>query len=199
MSIKIICDCGDTICKKDMWRHKKSIKHQSFLKSTKSKICIHHKNLGDLFMEIDEEDYDKIKNLNITINHQSNPHTKYAKAVINENRKYVKTLHIHRVIMGLGDFKNDNRIINHIDGNGLNNKKSNLEICTALYNSQSINKPNCNVGCINFEKNTEKTKRLKQWRFMITINKKRHTKRFLTEKEAIEYKNQFVKDLINNA
>jgi len=148
-------------------------------------------------MEIDDEDFEKIKNLNIVLNYTSNPNTNYAKAIIYKNQKYIKCLHIHRVIMGLGDYKDDKRIVNHIDGNGLNNKKSNLEICSILYNSQSINKPNCNVGCINFEKNTEKTKRLKQWRFMITINKKRHTKRFLTEKEAIEYKNQFVKDLIN--
>ena len=144
-------------------------------------------------MFIDEEDYEKIKHLNLTLNHSSNKHTKYCKSIVYKNCKYIKTLNIHRVIMGLGDFKEDKRIINHIDGNGLNNRKENLEICSQMYNAQSFRKVNCNIGWINYEKNTEKTKRKKQWCFQITVNKKRHRKRFLTEEEAIEYKNEYIK------
>ena len=144
-------------------------------------------------MFIDEEDYEKIKHLNLTLNHSSNKHTNYCKSIVYKNCKYIKTLNIHRVIMGLGDFKEDKRIINHIDGNGLNNRKENLEICTQMYNSQSIRKVNSNTGMINYEKNTEKTKRKKKWCFQITVNKKRHRKRFLTEEEAIEYKNEYIK------
>jgi len=147
-------------------------------------------------MEIDDEDWDKIKHLNLRINGTSNKHTKYCKAIIYKNCKYVKSLNIHRVIMGLGDFKTDKRIINHIDGNGLNNKKENLEICTTLYNSQSINKHNCNIGHISYEKNTDKVKRRKQWRFTIVVNKKQHRKRFLTEQEAKDYRDSFIKELI---
>jgi hypothetical protein len=161
------------------------------------KIPILHKSKGLYNMEIDDEDEEKLKGLNITLNHTSNRHTKYAKAVIYKNCKYVKTINIHRLIMGLGDYKNDKRVIHHIDGNGLNNKKENLLITTTLYNSQSINKHRCNVGCIYFEKNTEKTKRKKQWMFTITCNKKRHRKRFLTKEEAIKYKEGFIKDLLN--
>jgi hypothetical protein len=145
-------------------------------------------------MEIDDEDEIKLKGLNITLNWQSNPNTKYAKAIIYKKCKYVKTINIHRYIMGLGDFKNDKRVIHHIDGNGLNNKKNNLEITTTLYNSQSVNKKT-NMGFINFEKNTEKTKRKKQWCFQITINKKRHRKRFLTKAEAEQYKNEYIRTI----
>ena len=161
-------------------------------------VAIPHRNKGTQVMIIDEEDFDKIKDLNITLNHTSNPKTYYAKATIYKDCKYVKTINIHRLIMGLDDYKKDKRIVNHIDGNGLNNRKENLEICDSLYNAQTINKPNSTFAKVYFEANTEKTKRKKQWRFLIHINKKRHSKRFLTEEEANEYRADFIKELYFN-
>jgi len=161
-------------------------------------------------MFIDKEDYDKIKDLNLTLNHTSNPHTKYCKSriykldkVLDEPEilttgrtrkkvyKYVKTIHIHRLIMGLNDYKIDKRIINHIDGNGLNNRKENLEICDAMHNSQSKNCINKPIGIIYYDNSM---KRIKRWRFCITINKKRHSKRFETKEEAEEYRKSFNKN-----
>ena len=162
------------------------------------KIPIKHKRLGTNFMEIDDEDWDKIKDLNLTLNNRSNPNTYYCMSTVYEKCKYIKKINIHRLIMGLDDYKKDKRIINHIDGNGLNNKKENLEICDNLYNSQSINRHNGKFGLIYFEKNTEKTKRIKQYRFAITINKKRIQKRFLTENEAINYRDNLYKELTSN-
>jgi len=159
------------------------------------KIPIHHRTLGTFDMLIDKEDYEKIKHLNLSLNHTSNKHTKYCKHIVYEKCKYIKTLHIHRVIMGLDDYKKDKRQINHIDGNGLNNQKKNLEICSAMYNSQSFRQVHRNTGTIHFEKNTEKTKRKTQWCFQITVNKKRHRKRFLTKEEAEEYKKEYIKSL----
>ena len=153
------------------------------------KIPIHHKSKGTNNMLIDEEDYDKIKNFNLTLNHQSNKHTFYAKHIVYVNCKYVKKIHIHRLIMGLGDFKDDKRIINHIDGNGLNNQKVNLEICDQMYNSQSFRMPRRNQGLIYLDNSM---KRKKRWRFIMTVNKKTHSKRFLTEEEATEYKKQYL-------
>jgi hypothetical protein len=161
-------------------------------------IPIKNKKHGIQNMEIDDEDYNKIKNLNLTLNDSSNKYTFYGKCVIWKNGKYIKTINIHRLIMGLDDFKIDKRIIHHKDGNGLNNKKSNLIICSLMYNNQSINKPHQNNGIIYFEKNTEKTKRRKQWRFIMVVNKKKHSKRFLTQQEAEEYKKEFVKSLSFN-
>ena len=156
------------------------------------KIPILNKSKGLHYMEIDDEDEIKLKGLNITLNHSSNKNTFYAKAIIYKKRKYAKAINIHRLIMGLDDFKKDKRVIHHKDGNGLNNKKSNLEITSILYNSQSVNKKT-QIGFIYFEKNTEKTKRVKQWCFQITINKKRHRKRFLTKEEAEKYKLDYIK------
>ena len=135
-------------------------------------------------MEIDEEDFDKIKDFNLTLNCDSNKNTHYAKSVIYENNKYVKKIHIHRFIMGLGDFKNDKRIINHIDGNGLNNKKNNLEICNCMYNSQSVNRIHHKTKGYSFENDP---KRKCKWRVSIKIYGKNIRKRFLTEEECIEF------------
>lgn len=151
-------------------------------------IPIQHKRLGTHLMHIDDEDYDKIKHLNLTLNHTSNKNTYYCKSIIYHKCKYVKKLHIHRVIMGLGDYKDDKRIIHHIDGNGLNNHKSNLEICNIMYNSQSIRRIG-NVGYINYD--TSMT-RLKRWRFQIKVMGKRHSKRFLTKEEAEKYRDNYI-------
>ncbi len=157
-------------------------------------IPIRHRSKGTFDMVIDDEDYPKIKHLNITLNHTSNKNTFYAKSIVYKDCKYVKTLNIHRVIMGLGDFNNDKRIINHIDGNGLNNQKCNLEICDTRYNSQGINRTNQECSFIYYE-NTANEKRQKKWRFCMKVNGKVHRKRFLTEKEAIKYRDEFIKNI----
>jgi len=154
-------------------------------------------------MLIDEEDYDKVKNLNLTLNYTSNNHTYYAKSTIYEvekmldepekyyNRtrkkvfKYVGKVHVHRLIMGLNNYKDDKRMINHIDGNGLNNTKQNLEICDAMYNSQSINKVHDSRNKNYYFENDPKRKC--KWRVAIYIFGKAHRKRFATEKECINY------------
>ena len=159
------------------------------------KVSVKSKAKGVQIMEIDEEDFDKIKHLNLRINYTSNKNTFYCISTVYKNCKYIKTLHIHRIIMGLGDYNEDKRIINHKDGNGLNNKKENLEICDTMYNCQSIRKPNVQPAKVSFEPNTEKTKRKKQWCFQMTVNKKRHRKRFFTKEEAEEYRKNFISNL----
>lgn len=137
-------------------------------------------------MTIDEEDFDKIKHLNLTLNHTSNPNTLYAQSTIYAPKQtYIKRLSIHRVIMGLGDYKDDKRIVHHKDNNGLNNCKDNLEICDTMYNSQ---------GCRHICKDTYKNyyfendpKRKCKWRAMKFIMGKRHTKRFKTENDCKVY------------
>jgi len=153
---------------------------------TTLKIPITHKTKGINYMELDEEDFDKIKHLNLTLNHTSSPNTYYVKSTIYENKKYVKHINIHRLIMGLGDWKTDKRIINHIDGNGLNNKKENLQICDNIYNSQSINRVNYKTKGYRFENDP---KRKCKWKVYIKIYGKVYNKRFLTEQECIHYIN----------
>ncbi len=153
---------------------------------TTFKIPIYHKSKGVHFMLIDEEDFDLIKDLPLSLNYSSHPNTFYAKSIVYKDRKYVKRLNIHRLIMGLDDHKNDKRIINHIDGNGLNNRKENLEICDNLYNSQSINWKNVKCKCKNYYFENDSKRKMK-WRAYITIFGKYHSKRFHTENECIKY------------
>ena len=126
---------------------------------------------------IDDEDYEKFCKYTWHINSHSN--TKYCKTNIFIDGKWTK-MRLHRLIMNLknGDKKT---IINHIDGNGLNNQKSNLEICNNLYNSQSINKKT-RFGNIYID-----NKYKKKYRARVTINKKLYEKRYYTNEEAEAY------------
>jgi hypothetical protein len=95
-----------------------------------------------------------------------------------------KAVYLHRFLMGL-DF-GDKRQVNHIDGNGLNNQRENIEVCTALYNNQSINKPNTNKGYVAHIS--------KYWHASINVNKVTHQKNFATEEEG----RQFIADKITD-
>ena len=126
---------------------------------------------------IDEEDFHKVSKYTWGIQH-CKCNLKYCQAIINISGKKT-TLKLHRFLLGLEN--GDKRVINHIDGDGLNNKRSNLEICDAMYNTQSINKKT-RFGCIHIEKD-----RLKKYRAMVKINKKKYQKRFYTYAEAEAY------------
>ena len=164
-------------------------------------IPITHKSKGTQDLIIDDEDYDLIKNYNWRLNITSNKYTYYVKSVIykieeirpptqarpNTTKKifkYDKTINIHRLIMGLGDYKDDKRIVNHKNGNGLDNRKCNLEICSSMYNSQSINKPHQKFGTIYIDTSG---KRIKRWRAHVTIMGVKHQSRFKTKEEAQKY------------
>ena len=126
---------------------------------------------------IDEEDFDRVSKHNWHIHHDK-PNSKYCRANIKiDGRK--KTLPLHRFLMGLQH--GDKRIINHIDGNGLNNKKSNLEICNNLYNCQSINTKK-RFGHIFIDNRVNK-----KYRAEVRINKKKYSKYFYTYAEAEAY------------
>jgi tRNA threonylcarbamoyladenosine modification (KEOPS) complex Cgi121 subunit len=126
---------------------------------------------------IDEEDFHKVSKYSWNICHKSN--TKYCQTNIYINGK-ITTLPLHRFLMNLEH--GDKRIINHIDGNGLNNTKSNLEICDQIYNCQSINTKR-NFGCITILKDGRK----KKYRAEVIINKKKYQKYFYTYAEAEAY------------
>jgi hypothetical protein len=60
--------------------------------------------------------------------------------------RVILSIPLHRYIMGLK--YDDHRVIDHIDGNGLNNKKSNLRIVSIIENSRNIHIKKTNkTGC----------------------------------------------------
>jgi hypothetical protein len=133
------------------------------------------------YAEVDEEDLERVSQYCWGQNNESNKHTTYAQTNMNGRR-----VHLHRFIMGLGDYKDDKRIVDHKDGNGLNNKKENLVICDTLYNSQSFRRHHgeCNVGVVYYDTSM---KRVKRWRACITLNGIRQQRRFLTEQEGRDW------------
>lgn len=84
------------------------------------------------FIQIDDNDYELIKNFKWNIL-EVTPNNKYATTYI--ERKLVL---MHRLLMGFPKGKE----IDHIDGNGLNNSRSNLRICSHKDNlrNRKINK-----------------------------------------------------------
>jgi hypothetical protein len=147
----------------------------------------HKKNSNKLFADVDDEDYDKVSKYKWTINDTSNALTNYA-----YSRTGGKKVILHRLIMGLGDYKDDKRIINHIDGNGLNCKKDNLEICDQLYNLQSFRTRNKKCGFIQYADETIDPNRKKRFHAEIKINTKRYRRRFTTEEEAQAFLDELV-------
>jgi len=77
-----------------------------------------------------------------------------------------KTLYLHRIIMGITD---TTLCIDHIDGNGLNNQKNNLRVC-----SNKENLRNRKIGKNNKSgfKGVCWRKCLKKWRACIKVNMK---------------------------
>ena len=86
-------------------------------------IKITSKNKETVIALIDSEDFDKVKICNWKI-------TKDCRTYYLDNSIHGR---MHRLIMN----PNDKEQIDHIDGNGLNNKKSNLRVVTSFENSRN--------------------------------------------------------------
>ena len=84
-------------------------------------LTFKNKNLKCL---IDNEDYEKIKNFNWYCEKDGN--TYYARATVNK-----KHYSMHRIIMNAEKCQ----IIDHINRNGLDNRKCNLRFCTVRENA----------------------------------------------------------------
>ena len=82
-----------------------------------------------LFATIDDADYERVSQHKWCAHVRRIRKTSYAVSYING-----KLTSLHRFIMGLEDGK---VWVDHIDGNGLNNQRSNLRICTRNQNQQN--------------------------------------------------------------
>ena len=101
-------------------------------------IIINSAKHGQFKVLLDDEDYDKCIVHDWRINWHS-PKRTYAMTNIRDEKGKIKTYKMHRYIMGLPDYN-----IDHIDGNGLNNQKSNFRKCNCSQNgfNRGLNKNN---------------------------------------------------------
>lgn len=82
-----------------------------------------------------------------------------------------KTIYMHRIIMEnkLGRKLKQNEYIDHINGNGLDNRRNNLRLCD---NSKNIANSNKQKNTSSIYKGVCWNKRLKKWISQIRFNKK---------------------------
>lgn len=95
-------------------------------------LLIKSKKYGERIVLIDDEDYDKIKGHVWRLLHQKDGDTEYVQTNIIKKHP-TKTMRMHIMIMG----RKEGMVIDHIDGNGLNNQKANLRFCTQGRNTQN--------------------------------------------------------------
>jgi len=102
-----------------------------------------------------------------------------------------KAFDIHRLV-ALHYIPNPNnyRVVNHKDSNTSNNHKDNLEWCSDIYNGQSFNKKNSNVGTIVERIGVKKTSYTGRVRIM---GKGYNTKSVDSREKAQELINEIVK------
>lgn len=102
------------------------------------------------------------------------------KIVINGDNYFASTLiSMHRVIMGVDE---KNIFIDHIDGNGLNNQRSNLRCCTQIQNSRNRRFTGTKTSIY---KGVHQKGIANQWRANInTVDGVLHLGTYATEKEA---------------
>lgn len=115
------------------------------------------------FALVDDEDYEFLIQRKWYAGNNPKAHTMYAKSGKGCGKNGLKIL-MHRLIMGA----NNGQFIDHIDGNGLNNQKSNLRFCTHTENMRNSKKRNS----ISEYKGVSWFKHARRWRARITVNKK---------------------------
>lgn len=111
---------------------------------------------------VDDEDFDTLNSFKWCA--QKNGNNFYAIRGIRVGRK-TQTIHMHRLIKGAPiGFE-----IDHKDGNGLNNQRNNLRVCTRSENQMNKRKQE---GLSSIYKGVSFHKREGKWRAVIMINGK---------------------------
>ncbi len=85
---------------------------------------------SECFALIDDADYDLISKFSWHL--KKNKTNAYAGSNKRNKKGVWRTVKMHRIIMGLE--QSDGKIVDHKDGNGLNNQRSNLRLCTPAQN-----------------------------------------------------------------
>lgn len=136
-------------------------------------LSIRGKNAGKYVAIVDDDDYDYLMKWTWTVGNGRN--TKYA---IGREKKF--RINMHRIIMKTPE----NLLCDHIDGNGLNNQKSNLRNCSRSQNQwnrrKTINTSSKYTGVHLF-----RCRKKTYWMSQIRANKiVHHIGYFKTEEDA---------------
>lgn len=100
------------------------------IEANRAIILVESKILGNYGVIIDKEDLEKVMQYRWYIAKNDNGY--YAKTNIKEGQKF-KSTYMHRLLKDCPK----NRVIDHRNGNGLDNRKCNLKICTQKENTNN--------------------------------------------------------------
>jgi len=147
--------------------------------------------IHDRYALIDDEDYEKVKGYNWQLN-KKHGGKEYAVTRIQQKNKLRRNIKMHRIIMKA----KQNQSIDHVNGNGLDNRKINLRFATPQQNRFNSN-GNKNTSSI--FKGVAWVKQQKKWLASIMINKKTiNLKYYHNEIIAAWVYDQFAKILFKN-
>lgn len=142
---------------------------------------------GEKSILIDDEDYDKIKNYNWFPYYDSHVDNYYIRANAPRNKGNSKTIFLHRFILN----NPDNTMVDHINGDTLDNRKCNLRICTKSQNMMNRKK---HKKCSSIFKGVCWNKQNKKFKAQIQIdNKKIYLGLYNSEYEAAEVYNRYAR------
>ncbi|WP_155638650.1 HNH endonuclease [Burkholderia cepacia] len=143
-------------------------------------------------VQVDDEDYELVSAYKWSLNGGRYPKThEYDK-----ERKRSISFSMHRLLMGRHRIR-DGLVVDHVDGNPLNNRRSNLRVCTYSQNNSNRGKsPNNSSGY----KGVTFHKQMKKWQAQIMVNEKCIHLGLFTDPEsaheaykkaALEYQGEF--------
>jgi hypothetical protein len=140
-------------------------------------------NNSELLIFVDDEDYDNLCQFTWTIYKDYNKFYAFHNIKVNGKQKNTK---MHRLISKA----KRGEIVDHIDGNGLNNQKLNLRICTHQENLRNRTKQSNNSSGY---KGVTWHKGDKKWQAQALINKKmKYLGSFDTPEEAAIAYDRFI-------
>lgn len=142
------------------------------------------------FATIDDEDYSKVSHLSWYASKEKNG-LWYARAYLGRGYKKYSSIRMHRLILGMN--KQDKRQVDHLNSNGLDNRKHNLRIATNAQNSMNRRKQK---GCSSIYKGVYWNKVNRRWLAYIYLNRKKISLgSFIDEKSAAQAYNNKAKEL----
>jgi hypothetical protein len=170
------------------------MKNDYRIKSEVTEIYLRKKNGEILTTLIDTEDLDKVMQVPNTWTPGYSPvtQTHYVLTKTSIGVRKRKTTHIHRLLMGVSEYL----VIDHINGDTLDNRKSNLRVVTKGQNNQNKTKTYKNnssgIRGVNWHKKNE------CWMANVRINGKRiylgsFNSIVEAEKVVIEYRKENMK------
>lgn len=145
------------------------------------KLLVTHKKYGDRFALIDEDDYEFLSKFTWSL--KKFPNQEYPRCNIWINGKR-SSVYMHKLVLPKA------KIVDHINGNGLDNRKENLREATKANNNRNTKKPKSGVSSIYKGVCAEKSK-TSPWRAYITVDYKRiHLGSFKTQEQAAQAYNK---------